>query len=116
MREHKGDLARMSTRQLLARRRALAARLADAEQMLVGSLVEQTRRCGKPGCRCAVGEPHGPYAYFAPRTARRGRLRYVPAALAEVVRRYLREGEQAEQVVAEISAINAELLARRELT
>ena len=44
MREHKGDLAGMSTRQLLARRRALAARLADAEQMLVGSLVEQTRR------------------------------------------------------------------------
>ena len=35
-------------------------------------------------------------------------------AFAEVVRRYLREGEQAEQVVAEISAINAELLARRE--
>ena len=115
MKEHKNDLTAVSTRRLLARRRALAARLGDAEQMLVGSLVEQTRRCGKPGCRCAGGEPHGPYAYFAPRTARRGRLRYVPAAFAEVVRRYLREGEQAEQVVAEISAINAELLARREL-
>jgi hypothetical protein len=32
-----------------------------------------------------------------------------------VVRRYLRRGEQAEAVLAEISAINAELLARREL-
>ena len=41
--------------------------------------------------------------------------RYVPAALAGVVRRYLRRGEQAEAVLAEISAINAELLARREL-
>jgi hypothetical protein len=112
---HKNDLAGMSTRRLLARRRALAVRLAGAEHVLVGSLVEQTRRCGKPGCRCASGEPHGPYAYFAPRTARGGRLRYVPAPLTGIVRRYLREGEQAGQVVAEISAINAELLARREL-
>ena len=39
----------------------------------------------------------------------------MPAALAEVVRRYLHRGEQAEAVLAEISAINAELLARREL-
>jgi hypothetical protein len=39
----------------------------------------------------------------------------VPAALAQVVRRCLRRGEQAEAVLAEISAINAELLARREL-
>ncbi|HZC99933.1 MAG TPA: hypothetical protein VFA46_07000 [Actinomycetes bacterium] len=39
----------------------------------------------------------------------------MPAALAGVVRRYLRRGEQAEAVLAEISAINAELLARREL-
>ena len=62
-----------------------------------------------------AGEPHGPYAYFTPRPASRGRARYVPAALAGVVRRYLRRGEQAEAVLAEISAINAELLARREL-
>jgi hypothetical protein len=39
----------------------------------------------------------------------------VPAALAGVVHRYLRRGEQAQAVLAEISAINAELLARREL-
>ena len=57
-----------------------------------------------------------PYAFFAPKTAARGRLRYVPASLAGVVRRYLRNGEEIEQLVAEISAINAELLARRELS
>ena len=58
----------MPTRQLLSRRRALAARLGGVEQVLAGSLTEQTRRCGKPGCRCADGEPHGPYAFFAPKT------------------------------------------------
>ena len=62
------------------------ARLGEAELLLAGSLVEQTRRCGKAGCRCAEGEPHGPYVYFAPKTAGRGRLRYVPAALLDVVR------------------------------
>jgi hypothetical protein len=115
MTEHKNDLASMSVRQLLARRRALAARIGDVEQVLAGSLTVQARRCGKSGCRCAGGEPHGPYSYFAPRAGGRGRLRYVPAGLAEVVRRYLQRGEQVEAVLAEISAVNAELLARREL-
>jgi hypothetical protein len=112
---HKKDLAVMSRRQLLARRRALAGRIGDVEQVLAGSLVEQARRCGKAGCRCADGESHGPYAYFAPRTRGRGRLRYVPAGLVGTVRGHLRRGEQVGAVLAEISAINAELLARREL-
>src|SRR6266849_4213230 len=115
MNAHKNDLGSLSVRQLLSRRRALAARLGDVEQVLAGSLVEQTRRCGKAGCRCADGDGHGPYSYFAPRIAGRGRWRYVPSGLVEVVRRYLQRGEVAEQVLAEISAINAELLARREL-
>src|SRR5215469_8971591 len=115
MNVHKNDLARMSARQLRARRRVLAARLGDVQQVLSGTLTEQARRCGRPGCRCADGEPHGPYAYFTPRPAGRGRARYVPAALAQVVRRYLRQGADVEAVLAEISAINAELLARREL-
>ncbi len=115
MNAHKNDLARMSVRQLRARRRALAARLPDVQQVLAGSLAEQSRRCGKAGCRCADGEPHGPYAYFTPRPAGRGRARYVPAALAGVVRRYLQRGAEVEAVLAEISAVNAELLARREL-
>ncbi len=115
MNAHKNDLQGLSVRQLLARRRAAAARLGDVEQVLTGALTEQARRCGRPGCRCADGELHGPYAYFTPRPAGRGRVRYVPAALAQVVRRYLSGGEQVQAVLAEISAINAELLARREL-
>ncbi len=115
MNVHKNNLSQMSARQLRARRRALAARLGDVQQLLAGSLAEQSRRCGRAGCRCADGEPHGPYAYFTPRPAGRGRARYVPAALAGVVRRYLQRGAEVEAVLAEISAVNAELLARREL-
>ena len=115
MNAHKNDLQGLTARQLLARRRAAAARLGDVEQVLAGTLTEQGRRCGRPGCRCERGEPHGPYAYFTPRPAGRGRARHARAALAGVVRRYLQRGEQAEAAPAEISAINAELLARREL-
>ena len=100
---HKDDLGSLSTRQLLSRRRAAAGRLGDVEQVLAGTLTEQGRRCGRPGCRCADGEPHGPYAYFTPHPAGRGRARYVSAALAGVVRRYLGPGEQAQAVLAEIS-------------
>lgn len=116
MNDHKNDLSQVSTRALLTRRRRLAARLGDVEQVLSGSLVEQTRRCGKPSCRCAEGEGHGPYAYFAPKPAGRGRSRYVPASLVAAVRARLTRGEEVEAVLARISAINAELLARRELS
>ncbi|MDQ2810520.1 MAG: hypothetical protein M3Z75_01225 [Actinomycetota bacterium] len=56
-----------------------------------------------------------PVCLLHPRPQGRGRARYVPAALAAAVRRYLQRGAEAEAVLAEISAINAELLARREL-
>jgi Family of unknown function (DUF6788) len=113
--KNKGDLAAMPSGRLLARRRELAGRLGDVEHVLAGSLAGQPRRCGRPGCRCADGEPHGPYAYFTPRPGGRGRARYVPAALEDAVRRCLRRGAEVEAALAEISAINAELLARREL-
>jgi Family of unknown function (DUF6788) len=105
---HKTQLSALSTRVLLTRRRRLVARLGEVEQVLAGSLVEQTRRCGKPDCRC-------PYVYLSPRPHGRGRLRYVPADLVAAVRARLRRGEQVQAVLAEISAINLELLARRDL-
>lgn len=112
MKQHKLDLLRLSTRELLACRRRLAARLGDVEHVLLGSMVEQMRRCGRASCRCATGDLHGPYAYFAQRRGGRG-LRYVPEALAGTVKSCLLRGDQVEAVLAEISAINVELMARR---
>lgn len=111
---HKRDLLTLPTQELLVRRRLVAARLGDVEQVLLGSLVEQMRRCGKPSCRCAAGKLHGPYAFLTPRRGRRG-MRYVPAALLAYTRACLQRGADVEAVLAEISAINEELLARRAL-
>jgi hypothetical protein len=43
----------------------------------IGALCLQRVRCGKPGCRCARGELHGPYAYLFWREGGRLRKRYV---------------------------------------
>jgi hypothetical protein len=109
------DLSSLSLRQLRARRRRLAASLADPQAKLEGSLVSQLRRCGKEGCRCARGDLHGPYVYLSISRGTDRRLVYVPAELAEAVRQHLTLTEQIEASLAAISAINLELLARRQL-
>jgi hypothetical protein len=108
---HKNSLAGLATARLRARRAALAARLPQAGGFLAGSLVEQRRRCGKEGCRCTQGELHGPYTYLQVA----GRLVYVPAALADTVADHLQASALLRELLEEISAINLELLARREL-
>jgi len=113
---NKVDPGALTVRQLKARRRRLSRKLGDPEATLRGTLTTQARRCGKPGCRCVDGELHGPYVYLSVgRTAGRPRLVYVPASLAEAVRERVELTEAAEAALAEISAINLELLARREL-
>ena len=119
MNEHKNDvegLDGLTSRQLRARRRRAVGRLPAWEEYLAGSLAEQSRRCSKAGCRCAQGELHGPYVYLSVGRARGRRgMVYVPEVLAGLVRRRVLAGEQAQRQLAEISAINLELLARREL-
>lgn len=109
------DLLLLATEDLLHRRSGLAACIGELEQVLLGSLVEQTRRCGKAACRCATGRLHGPYLYLSPRRSGPG-MRYVPAAMLGPVKTFLQRGEQVEAVLTEISAINVELLARRHLS
>ena len=109
-------MAELSVGQLRARRRRLARSLPAIEETLRGAQLTQGRRCGKPGCRCAHGELHGPYTYFSlGREAGRGRLVYVPAALVAVVGRRVEASARIEAALQEISEINAELLRRREL-
>jgi hypothetical protein len=108
---HKKGLAGVGAAELRARRAELAARLPQAGGFLPGSLVGQRRRCGKEGCRCAQGELHGPYTYLQVA----GHLVYVPAGLAQTVARHVEVSASLRDLLEQISAINLELLARREL-
>jgi hypothetical protein len=111
MNTHRNDLAALSTAELRQRRDQLVTGLPRAAPFLAGSLVEQRRRCGKEGCRCARGELHGPYAYLSVA----GRMIYVPAVLADAVRAHLEIAKRLQETLEEISAVNLELLSRREL-
>ena len=53
---------------------------------LPGSLHAEWKRCGKPGCRCARGHPHGPYWYRRWREGGRQRKQYVPRQELPAVR------------------------------
>lgn len=58
------EWSRLATDELRSRRAELVAALPQADVLLPGALVEQHRNCGKEGCRCTRGEPHGPYVYL----------------------------------------------------
>ena len=105
------DWRRWGTAELRSRRAQLLAGLPSAESLLPGVVVEQHRNCGRQGCRCTRGEPHGPYVYLQVA----GRLMYVPAGLIETVRSHVQLSGRLRASLEEISRINLELLSRREL-
>jgi hypothetical protein len=110
------DLSGLSLRQLRDRRRRIARQIPDLEVLIAGSLQTQRRRCGKEGCRCARGELHGPYLYLSLRAGGRTRMLYVPAGLAGEVRQAVTASAEVRDALAEISAINLELLRRGRLS
>jgi len=113
--KYKTRLRTLSVRQLQARRARLARAVPDVEATLRGALHRQMRRCGKAGCRCGEGELHGPYIYVSVRTGEGSRLLYVPADAVDAVTRRVETTGRLDAALAEISAINLELLARGEL-
>jgi len=99
---------------LRRRRKALLRKLPDLEAILKGSLVERYKRCGKPGCKCARGRGHGPKYYLSiSRTGARPLMEYVPQEYHDQVLEYLANHQRVREILAEISAINRELLRRR---
>ena len=107
------ELSELSVRQLLARRRRLTAGLSDPERTLRGVLLEKGRTCSSEGCRCRRGELHGPYSYLAIYTDGRSRTVYVPAAVEAATKQHVELTQRNEELLAEISRVNLELLRRR---
>lgn len=51
-----------------------------------GTVHKQFVRCGKSNCKCASGEPHGPYFYHFARIGGKLKKRYLKAFEAEAAR------------------------------
>ncbi len=65
--------------------------------MLPGAVCGQWVRCGKPGCKCARGELHGPYFYRFVRQGGRLRKRYARLADLDAVREACEAWRRAEE-------------------
>ncbi len=109
------ELSEVSVRQLLSRRRRLAAGLSEPERTLRGVLLSEGRRCSSDRCRCHRGELHGPYTYLAVYADRRSRTIYVPQSSRALVEEHVQVTQHNETLLAEIAQINLELLRRRAL-
>ena len=89
--------------------------MSDPERTLRGVLLQKGRTCSSEGCRCRRGELHGPYSYLAIYTDGRSRTVYVPAAVEAATEQYVELTQRNDELLAEISQVNLELLRRRAL-
>jgi hypothetical protein len=86
---------------------------APLTEVLRGSIVERSVRCGKPTCRCATGEGHTTY-YLAVGVPPGKTLQItLPPELVPLARRWNRNFRRWRQVLERISTLNRELLRHR---
>ena len=98
------------TRALHARRAQLLATLVFPPEGLPGSLALSHRRCGSATCHChtdAQGHPSWTLTFMA---GGGKRVVHVPSDAVEAVRRRVDEGNAYKSAVAEVLAINAQVM------
>lgn len=97
-------------KRLLHRRQRVVGGLPPFEDLLRGSVVVRSLRCGKPGCRCVDGEGH--YATYLSVTLPGGRTEQisVPLDLVPLVERQVANYHAWWSAIEKVSAINRELL------
>ena len=96
-------------RKLESRRKQLLAELRLPSEGLPGSLAQSRRRCGSAGCHCHQGEGHLSWALTFMVDGKK-RVEHIPAELVVEVRRRVEAGNAYKSGVAELMAVNAQLL------
>jgi hypothetical protein len=81
--------------------------------VLRGTLTTFRRRCGKPACRCATGEPHESPALTFTENGRTKTLTLTPAEVAEVTAALDRYEQAKTDLDAQAAAGIASLRSRR---
>jgi hypothetical protein len=95
-------------------RRSRVAQLTHYSRLMRGTLTIRSRRCGKPACRCARGEPHVSL-YLVQSQKGKPRQVYVPKEWEDRVRRAVRDYQEMQTLLEEISELEwARLKERKE--
>jgi hypothetical protein len=95
---------------LLARRRRAVEDLPPIEEILRGSIIERSVRCGRPSCRCAKGVRHAATVLSVTFPGGRTEQISLPAAVLPTGRRWVKNYQRWWEIVEKISAINRALL------
>jgi hypothetical protein len=98
---------------LFERRRRLLAKLPALDEVLRGSLVERSVRCGKASCRCASGELHAAVSLSVTHRGGRTEQISVPRALVPTVRDGIAIYQKWWEILEQVSAVNRDLLRQR---
>jgi hypothetical protein len=96
-------------RKLETRRKQLLGGLRLPIEGLPGSLAQSRRCCGSTGCHCHKGEPHLSWTLTF-MIDRKKRVEHIPNELVQTVRERAEKGNDYKSKVAELMAINAQLL------
>ncbi len=95
-------------------RRSRLAQLIRRRRLLRGTLSVRRRRCGKPNCHCAHGEPHVSL-YLVQSHGGKPRQIFVPKAWEERIRAAVQDYQQLQRLIEELSELEWQrLIARRE--
>ena len=106
-----GQVKGEAASRLRQRKHQLLRRFPIPEYALAGSLALTYKRCGKPTCHCATAEMGHPAWSLTFMVDGRKRVEHVPGGLVEEIRPLVEQGREYKDAVAEVFAINAQLLA-----
>jgi len=88
--------------------------LLHGHEVICGSVVSMTRRCGKTGCRCEQGEKHVSL-YLSVKIEGKRRMVYIPSQLEEAVSRRVDAHREVQRLTREVSEACVErVLAEKE--
>lgn len=95
------------------RRRSRVAELAHSSRLLRGTLSVRNQTCGKESCRCARGEPHVSL-YLVQSHHGKPRQLYVPKEWEERVNRAVKDYQELQTLLEELSELEWRRLTHRE--
>ena len=95
---------------LLAQRQRAAHKLPPIEEVLRGSILKRSVRCGQPHCRCAAGARHAATVLTVSFPGGRTEQLSLPAAVVPTVRAWVANYQRWWAIIERVSAINRELL------
>lgn len=103
------SIIRKKISNLIQRKNKILFRLIDGKPMIYGFPYKLFKKCGKPTCKCASGEKHGPYPALS--VCREGKQKIVMVRKNDhlIIFEQAKRSQQFQKVVADIRKINTEI-------